>query len=184
MKQMRLYIFICIMTVLVCSNSIAETIDECGTLQTYGGCILFKSFASGQLYILDNYSFHKPFIRVSGEAIPQTTICEKYTFTLKIPNNQIVDCIPEDLGCGVLSGPFMNCWLWTSSIYGELLVTPPVSYSSGDTVRVYGILNYYSTPTCLMGDGTVYDDLKYPCQDSTTSIEESSWGVIKSIYYK
>jgi len=188
MKLTAKMILACLICGMLGGVLFAQSIDECGRLSEFKGCLLFNSFLSSKSYILDNYGQFGAFdiVRVSGEVMPCSTSCGQYTVLDCVQDNTIDVCEEEDLGCGVLHGYSYDpsCWLWTSPLYGEMEITQPKGFASGDTVKAFGIVSFRIVSFCMMGDGAIIYPTFSSCDSSSTDIDVLSWGIIKAMYSK
>jgi len=176
-------IVLCALLLCQVPTGTAEPIDECGILSVVYACVAFDPLSGDGQYLLDIAAIPDSLldvpVRVSGDAEFCDEQCDWYPFAACIDNSQISECEPQDLGCGVLTGPHWDnsCFLWNSPTYGSLLAGLH-GHSSGDTVRAVGIPDYRCATWCP-ASGCLWYEVYYDCPDTNTATAWTSWGTVK-----
>jgi len=161
----------------------AEQIDACGRLDFIDTgdttCLVFWPFfpASGDTFywywIADARRFGSgDAVRISGEIVACPGLCMDWHGELCIVNYTIAACPPDDLGCGVLSGPYdvmcpCSCYVWHSPRHGPVEVAQ-TTFTAGDTVHVQGHLTTTMGSQCMVGRASLYQASLEACADTVT----------------
>ncbi|MBK8233660.1 MAG: hypothetical protein IPK72_24565 [Candidatus Eisenbacteria bacterium] len=160
-------------------------VDHCGWIERRGDCFVFASLnGKYREHVIEAGavpdSVHDFLGHVVGSADACSVECRNYMYTRCIVDFEITDCTPIDLGCGVLEGPYKeaDCWLWKSAEYGSVL-TGSHGYAAGDTVHVVGLIDPYCATICGIGDGCLMVWSHSACGDTSTVVDDVSWGEIK-----
>jgi len=123
---------------------------------------------------------------VRGEIVPCALVCRGIPHDECLVPNEISPCLPESLGCGVLtsSGQPDFCVLWESLTSGEqFLVYSLQGFQSGDTVNATAIVNRAcGFAGCSARDGCLNQSAFSASGDSGSAVTRVSWGRIKTMY--
>ena len=175
------------LALLIPTDGRSGPVDECGRITTWGSCVFFASIANGYTwYYLDNYGSFQPgdLVHIWGESPPDDSTCGDLRL-LVVRNNGIEACPPEDLGCGVLTGPTYDdeCFFWISPIHGYLLCDER-GYAAGDTLHAWGNPDRSCASFCLKKDdvGCLLQQRFAACSDTLTPVVPTTWGHIKGIF--
>jgi len=178
-----------ILSVLILSSTAEAQIDEiskCGRLVDFHGCWILEPFEGSNWYLLETPGAFQEddFIRVAGPTEPCNVECGPVHVYDRVVAPAITPCEPESLGCGVLTdgaGPWCSQWLWTSPVWGRLLLPPPSEYVPGDTVLAVGYVCRTCGTICSIGEGTLLQPTLSSCV-TPVSVRAATWGLLKSRY--
>ena len=166
------------------ASSTADVLD-CGVLEmdTFGGgeCLLFNR-AYHELLWLDDYggfSAGDTVLVLGTRDDTHHLLCGTDRSGVRVQTIQ--PCRGFDFGCGTLNYDEEPCHWFHSWRYGDFMLDSWGGYEVGDTVRVYGGMNYdaiswCAARCCLAADSVVV------CPDSLTVASPTTWGRLKALF--
>jgi hypothetical protein len=191
MTRKAVAILLAVLALLVASgrDSSAQRIAACGEVDMMSGCLIFRTFEYGSIYVLpDTLALASPGIYyITAESYLSPTMCG-IARDFKLRDVTVEPCRPETLGCGRIL-QFIDegfCYAWeslaTDAWYhlGEL-----GGFSPGDTVMAVGL----PCPSCPIAPGGCLDygmpvlQMRLSaCPGAPNPVLPSSWGAVKWKY--
>lgn len=170
------------------ARSPAESIDACGVIQRAGPCLVFSVYSADYPYqCLLPDTVHLALgteCRLRGTFQDCMPPCGSSPPTKCLTEVQISACIPETLGCGIVSllDAEYGCYLWRSLTHpeNEFFLDDHDGYASGDIAFATGIVVRIYGDICLSGDPVLLHDTLSPCPDTLATTARVTWGKIKS----
>ena len=163
----------------------AEAVDLCGEVFVYRDppCAQFATFTRWGYWV----PIVRPLgpddvIRLVAETAPCSEDCGSPLDSCLV-DYTVLPCPRQDLGCGVIRGrpdPVTPCCVWESPIYGR--VESEVCPAEGDTVHVFGHLDYTFITVCMLARTRLVSPIMTSCADTTTAAAPASWGRLKAWY--
>lgn len=184
--------FIILLTIL-CSSAIPGIVfpqyfKDCGRAQEVGeGCILFNSNSGNRLLrSVEPIPVDGELFQVVGEEVEcDLSWCVWDDVTSCFIVREIIECQPESLGCGYLGMWDWDCpsqRIWRQFDTDEFwVVGNPEAFPDPDTLHVYATMAQgYSA--CHPGLRGLHVLTFSSCNDSLTSLDNITWGRLKSLY--
>jgi hypothetical protein len=168
-----------------CPVGAAERLDACGEVQLRGDCRVFTPYwnVEGREYALPDtlqVSLETE-LRLTGDVEIEDTRCD-VTYFYRLANVEVSDCIPANLGCGVISlfNVEKGCYTWTPlTSPGARILVDKGSHTDGDTVNAAGIRASFAD-VCGCGCGVLLHAVLTSCAGTPT--QPLSWGRLKSLF--